>query len=432
MPVTGTESWTVIGNDGCVVEPVERYLAYLTALERSPNTVRAYATRLALWFEFLAQIGVGWADAGVEDVARFVSWLRAPAANVIVLETGTGRRSAATVNRHLAGLFGFYDHHARSGVTLAGDLVAWRRVGRGSYKPFLHHVTQGKPIATRPVKLVVTRRAPRTLDPEQVVSVLAACERVRDRFLLALLAETGMRIGQALGLRHVDFVSRDREVRIVARPDNANGARAKVRTMAVISAGDEDHEAPTTTAAPARPEPPPRRRPGGRPPARARRRPAPSPATAPGRHFDDHGGERRSDQSRPATQPPDPVPGGGVRHVGLLRRRPHPCGPGHHGGEGRTDDLDGVEAPDQAERGDEGVAGPAASASGSAHPQLQGRAAMADRALIARPERHCRRTPRTVRTRDDHGAARGDVLVDGEGAGPYDGHRWQHRLGPLP
>jgi integrase/recombinase XerD len=234
MPVTGTESWTVIGDDGCVVEPVERYLAYLTALERSPNTVRAYATSLALWLEFLAQVGVGWADAGVEDVARFVSWLRAPAANVIVLETGTGRRSAATVNRHLAGLFGFYDHHARSGVTLAGDLVAWRRVGRGSYKPFLHHVTKGKPIATRPVKLVVTRRAPRTLDAEQVVAVLAACEHVRDRFLLALLAETGMRIGQALGLRHVDFVSRDREVRIVARPDNANGARAKVRTTAVI------------------------------------------------------------------------------------------------------------------------------------------------------------------------------------------------------
>ena len=137
---------------------MERYLAYLAALERSPNTVRAYATSLGLWFEFLAQVGVGWADAGVEDVARFVAWLRAPAANVIVLETGTGRRSAATVNRHLAGVFGFYDHHARSGVSLAGELVAWRRVSRGSYKPFLHHVTKGKPIPTRPVKLIVARR----------------------------------------------------------------------------------------------------------------------------------------------------------------------------------------------------------------------------------------------------------------------------------
>lgn len=234
MPVTGTESWTVIGDDGVVVAPAERYLAYLSALERSPNTVRAYATSLMLWFGFLGQAGTGWAEAGVEDVARFVAWLRAPAGNVIVLETGTGRRSPATVNRHLAGVFGFYDHHARGGVTVAGELVAWRRVSRGSYKPFLHHATRGRPVPTRPVKLMVTRRAPRTLDAGQVAQILAACEHLRDRFLFALLAETGMRIGQALGLRHCDFVSREREVRIVARPDNANGARAKLREAAVI------------------------------------------------------------------------------------------------------------------------------------------------------------------------------------------------------
>ena len=192
MPVTGIESWTVIGDDGAVVAPVERYLAYLSALERSPNTVRAYAASLRLWLEFLGQAGVGWADAGVEDVARFVAWLRAPAANVIVLETGTGRRSPATVNRHLAGVFGFYDHHARSGVGVAGELVAWRRVSRGAYKPFLHHVTKGRPVPVRPVKLIVTRRVPRTLDAGQVAAILAACERLRDRFLFALLHESGV------------------------------------------------------------------------------------------------------------------------------------------------------------------------------------------------------------------------------------------------
>jgi integrase/recombinase XerD len=101
----------------------------------------------------LDQVGIGWADVAVEDVARFVAWLRAPAENVIVREAGTGRRrSPATVNRHMAGAFGFYDHHARSGVGVAAEPVAWRRVGRGSYKPFLHHVTKGRPIPTRPVK----------------------------------------------------------------------------------------------------------------------------------------------------------------------------------------------------------------------------------------------------------------------------------------
>ena len=234
MPASGRESWTLLGDDGAVVEPAERYLAYLAAIERSPNTVRAYAVSLKLWFEFLQHTGTRWDEAGVEDVARFVAWLRAPAGNVIVLADGIGVRGPATVNRYLAGVFGFYDHHARTGLGVAAELVAWRRISRGSYKPFLHHVTKGRPIPVRPVKLHVPRRAPRTLEPEQIVAILAACEHLRDRFLLSLLAETGMRAGQALGLRHADFVSRKREVHIVPRAGNANGARAKLRSAAVV------------------------------------------------------------------------------------------------------------------------------------------------------------------------------------------------------
>lgn len=234
MPVSESESWTVLGRDGSPIEPAESFLTYLAALERSPNTQRAYATSLKLWFEFLETVGVGWAEVSVDDVARFVSWLRSPAPNVIVLDGGTARRSPATVNRHLAAIFGFYEYHARCGVKVAAGLVSWRRIGRGSYKPFLHHITGGRPIATRPVKLPVPQRAPRTLTSEQIVAVLAAPVRARDRFLLALLAETGMRVGQALGLRHCDFVSRAKQVRIVPRSDNANGARAKLRCPAAV------------------------------------------------------------------------------------------------------------------------------------------------------------------------------------------------------
>jgi integrase len=92
----------------------------------------------------------------------------------------------------------------------------------------------GRPVPVRPVKLPVPRRAPRTLEPGQIVAILAACEHLRDRFLLSLLAETGMRVGQALGLRHCDFVSRKREVHIVPRADNANRARAKLRSAVVV------------------------------------------------------------------------------------------------------------------------------------------------------------------------------------------------------
>jgi site-specific recombinase XerD len=53
------------------------------------------------------------------------------------------------------------------------------------------------------VNLPTTARIPRLLTPNEVQSILDACERLRDRLLFALLHDAGIRIGEALGLRSV-------------------------------------------------------------------------------------------------------------------------------------------------------------------------------------------------------------------------------------
>ena len=53
MPNSEFESWTLLGDDHVPVEPVERFLAFLTAIERSPNTIKAYAHDLKDSFVFL-------------------------------------------------------------------------------------------------------------------------------------------------------------------------------------------------------------------------------------------------------------------------------------------------------------------------------------------------------------------------------------------
>lgn len=58
-------------------------------------------------------------------------------------------------------------------------------------------------------------------------AILDAQQRLWDRFLFALLFETGMSVGQALGLRHEDVVGWERRIEIRPRDDNANGARRK-------------------------------------------------------------------------------------------------------------------------------------------------------------------------------------------------------------
>jgi len=234
-PVSGAVSWTVVDECFEPVEPVEVYLAHLEAIERSPNTLRSYASSLRLFFEFLAGRQLAWDTAGLDELGRFVSWLRQPAEKVVPLHADSAARAASTVNRHLAAVFGFYDFHARRGVDVAAALVDWRRGGRGGYKPFFEGVGgRSRQAPRRPVRLRPPRRIPTTLSPEQITTVLEACEHLRDSLLIALLAESGMRVGQALGLRHSDVVSRERTIRIVPRADNANGARAKCRDTAEI------------------------------------------------------------------------------------------------------------------------------------------------------------------------------------------------------
>jgi hypothetical protein len=97
-PSSRRESWTVIGQDGVPIEPIERYLAYLTDVERSPNTVKAYAHDLKDWFVFLAIRGLDWREVRLEDVGEFVAWLRLPPAGrdgrVVVLPSAQDAQQA--------------------------------------------------------------------------------------------------------------------------------------------------------------------------------------------------------------------------------------------------------------------------------------------------------------------------------------------------
>jgi integrase len=180
MPASRRESWTVLGDDGAVVEPVERFLAFLSDVERSPNTVKAYAHDLKDWFGFLTGRGGDWREVRLEDVGEFVAWLRLPLpardGQVAVLPSAVGHCGEATVNRKLSAVSAFYQHAARHGVELGELLTSWQPGGRRgtAWRPFLHHISKSEPAARRAVGLRAPRKHPRVLTAAEVQVVRMA------------------------------------------------------------------------------------------------------------------------------------------------------------------------------------------------------------------------------------------------------------------
>lgn len=221
VPDTRQRSWVLFNAEQRPLVAPNQYLSYLHCLGRSPNTIRAYAHHLQAFLKFLSEEARDWKTLTLAQLAQFVGWLRRT-------HSRSGRsRADSTINTVLAAVGSFYEYQDRLGIETV--ISRSRRFGsKSSYKPFLHHINRNRSLRHAVAHVRVTCRLPRVFSPREVQALLDACTRRRDHLLLSLLYESGMRIGQALGLRHADIRSFDREIDIVPRA-NSNGARAKSR-----------------------------------------------------------------------------------------------------------------------------------------------------------------------------------------------------------
>jgi site-specific recombinase XerD len=242
MPGTEFESWTVLGDDHMPLEPTERFLSYLMSVEKSPNTVKAYAHDLKDWLTYLDRHGVDWRSARLEDVAGFVAWLRMPPqardGRVTVLPTvqlycSAEQREPQVVSSDvvLRGSTPVMVSICRLYWSLCSRLAATgarpRRINRSCTTRSSVTANGAGRSSWRP-----PRPLPKVLTVQQVQSILDAGEHLRDRLLFALMLNAGVRVGEALGLRHEDFAIAEKTVTVTPR-HNDNRARAKARSRTI-------------------------------------------------------------------------------------------------------------------------------------------------------------------------------------------------------
>ena len=225
---SGKTIYLVLDENFLPVEPISKYLRYLDSLERSPNTLVGYARNLKLYWEYLQQNSWDWKQVNLELLSEFIHWLRNPEPKTIPLQPLPAKRTEKTINHALTTVTSFYEFHENLGTIQGLKLSRYKVQKTSKYKSFLHHISQGKLIKTKLLKIKEPLTFPGCLNNEQIKSLINACNRIRDKFLICLLYESGIRIGEALGLRHEDMITGGQnEIKIKKRLDNINKARAK-------------------------------------------------------------------------------------------------------------------------------------------------------------------------------------------------------------
>jgi integrase/recombinase XerD len=244
-PSDGAVAWVVVDDDFELHDEGCAFLAGLRGRDRSVNTERLYAGRVALFLSWCAGEAVEWRQVRLDQMARFKQSLVADAA---APAGGPGRgtarrRSPATADAVLGTVCEFFRFCARH------ELVA-PAVAAMLYEPrFLRFLPRGyeagedgqfRTVRSRLLRFAVAEKPFEFLEPDRVGELVAAAGNARDRFLVALIASTGMRIGEALGLHREDMhlLADSRSigcavagphVHVRRRAGNPNGALAKSR-----------------------------------------------------------------------------------------------------------------------------------------------------------------------------------------------------------
>lgn len=238
---------------GNPISIVSRYLRHLAARNCSPNTRVAYAHDLQHFWRFLTQHELDWREFKACHSVEFLEYLRA-----VTIPLSAGRRglsqvavidgrpaarlAATTVNRILSAVSSFYDFAILSAtfdrnnpIEKQSDPHQQRVADR--HRPFMDGASRQRPLRRR-VSVKTAHRLPRPLSDSQIAELFGALRCQRDRAILRLMLDGGLRPGETLA-PHLEDVSYGRcRVVVRHRNDHPKGVRAKSRFERVVDLHD--------------------------------------------------------------------------------------------------------------------------------------------------------------------------------------------------
>jgi integrase/recombinase XerD len=245
----GQAYWTVVDGGYAKVEVADRFLFDLRfGRDRAESTSRMYAGELARFLSWCVLSGRSLED-GARDLSRFVLALRTTPTSRP--GAGQGRPPGPGRVNHVLGVVReFFKHAVADGAVDGTVLAALYEVADDRHLPAeLRGERAGLRYRARPRhRLRVSHPAsPDAASQQEWEALLVAASSWRDRFLLLVLWFTGLRIGEAMGLRRSDlhFMASSASLgcRVdglhlhVVRRDNPNRSWAKSRNSRTVPVG---------------------------------------------------------------------------------------------------------------------------------------------------------------------------------------------------
>lgn len=201
-PVDGKVTWLVLDDDLNPVDQVTQFALYLDGGGASGNTVRAYVPRVCRFLNWCHLQGLAWSNVSLPQLILYKRGLEA--------EPGpAGKpRTGKTVNAHITAIVEFLRYCARVG------LIECAVVDRFVEAKHLRFLPEGMPrrehgahryVTAKVIKAREVTRPPESLTEGEVRALLAATTNIRDFLLIQLMVETGLRVGETLGLHREDL-----------------------------------------------------------------------------------------------------------------------------------------------------------------------------------------------------------------------------------
>lgn len=234
--------WHLLDENYQIIKPVERFLRFKQLGGSAIGTIKAYAEKLKAFWDYLNLKQLDWQDFEVRHMAEFGYWYLTGGllldGKAVPLDSKAilAQRNEKTVNLALTAVTQFYDFYTSNGTVEDKQLRNYqipRGVRRGG---LLAGYLKQSLVGVKKVRYKESQKFPGTLTSEHILTLIDACSTARDKLILWLLADTGMRKGELLGLHLSDIDWNTRTLQIVRR-NNPNHAYAKGRERDLSIAG---------------------------------------------------------------------------------------------------------------------------------------------------------------------------------------------------